>query len=84
MMIGARLLRKPPEGWQPPNWNRRVPRPSSASFTRNDAISTVPFYLLWGILFINVTAGIADVQLRPADVVRPRHGKHHRHHRHHG
>ena len=27
------------------------------SVTRNDAIRTVQFYLLWGILFINVTAG---------------------------
>jgi MFS family permease len=27
-------------------------------FTRNQAIKTVQFYLLWGILFINVTAGI--------------------------
>ena len=26
--------------------------------SRNDAVSTVQFYLLWGILFINVTAGI--------------------------
>ena len=28
------------------------------SVTRNQAIQTVQFYLLWGILFINVTAGI--------------------------
>jgi MFS family permease len=28
------------------------------SVTRNDAIQTVQFFLLWGILFINVTAGI--------------------------
>ena len=28
------------------------------SVSRNQAVSTVQFYLLWGILFINVTAGI--------------------------
>src|SRR5204862_4113438 len=28
------------------------------SVTRNDAIQTAQFFLLWGILFINVTAGI--------------------------
>jgi MFS family permease len=28
------------------------------SVTRNEAIQTTQFYLLWGILFINVTAGI--------------------------
>ena len=27
-------------------------------FTRNEALKTAQFYLLWGILFINVTAGI--------------------------
>ena len=31
---------------------------ADVSVTRNAAIRTVPFYLLWGILFINVTAGI--------------------------
>jgi MFS family permease len=61
MMIGARILRRPPHGWQPSGWT-----PSSKarhmiadrSVSRNQAIRTVPFYLLWGILFINVTAGI--------------------------
>ena len=28
------------------------------SVTRNEAIRTPQFFLLWGILFINVTAGI--------------------------
>src|SRR6202044_3040424 len=28
------------------------------SVTRNQALQTVQFYLLWGMLFINVTAGI--------------------------
>jgi MFS family permease len=28
------------------------------SFTRNEAVRTIQFFLLWGILFINVTAGI--------------------------
>src|SRR6476646_10539405 len=31
---------------------------STRSLSRNDAIRTAQFYLLWGILFINVTAGI--------------------------
>jgi MFS family permease len=61
MMIGARILRRPPEGWAPPGWTR--PAKSSQmitdrSVTRNQALQTVQFYLLWGMLFINVTAGI--------------------------
>ena len=61
MMIGALLLSRPPEGWKPEGWvppvrqNKMI---TSRQFTRNEAIQTVQFYLLWGILFINVTAGI--------------------------
>src|SRR5580658_3541408 len=61
MMIGARLIRRPPEGWQPEGWVPPVNRNkmiTNLQFTRNDALQTVQFYLLWGILFINVTAGI--------------------------
>ena len=31
---------------------------ATRSVSRNAALGTVQFYLLWGILFINVTAGI--------------------------
>src|SRR5215831_18453393 len=61
MLIGASILRRPPEGWAPAGW---VPPTKSKkmitdrSVSRNAAINTVQFYLLWGILFINVTAGI--------------------------
>jgi MFS family permease len=61
MMIGARLIRRPPEGWQPEGWIPPVNRNkmiTNLHFTRNEALQTVQFYLLWGILFINVTAGI--------------------------
>jgi MFS family permease len=61
MMIGARLIRRPPEGWRPEGWVPPVNRNkmiTNLQFTRNDALQTVQFYLLWGILFINVTAGI--------------------------
>jgi MFS family permease len=61
MLIGARFLRRPPEGWKPEGWipptdtNAMI---SNRSLTRNQALRRVQFYLLWGILFINVTAGI--------------------------
>jgi MFS family permease len=61
MMLGALLIRRPPEGWQPEGWTPPVIRSkmiTDAHFTRNEAIKTVQFYLLWGILFLNVTAGI--------------------------
>jgi len=61
MMIGARILRRPPAGWRPEGWTPPVNTNAmitDRSFTRNEAVRTVQFYLLWGILFINVTAGI--------------------------
>lgn len=61
MMTGARILRRPEPGWKPEGWtppteaNAMIAR---TSVTRNQAIRTVQFWLLWGMLFINVTAGI--------------------------
>jgi MFS family permease len=61
MLAGSRLLARPPAGWRPAGW---TPAPSTSamiadrSVTRNEAVRTVQFALLWGMLFINVTAGI--------------------------
>jgi MFS transporter, OFA family, oxalate/formate antiporter len=61
MLVGSRLLQRPPAGWKPAGWT--APATTTAmitdrSVTRNQAIQTPQFFLLWGILFINVTAGI--------------------------
>jgi hypothetical protein len=61
MLIGSRLLERPPAGWKPAGWTAPTARTAmitDRSVSRNDAIQTVQFCLLWGILFINVTAGI--------------------------
>jgi MFS family permease len=61
MMIGAAIIRRPPAGWKPQGWTPPVKVDkmiTDRNLTRNAAIGTVQFYLLWGILFINVTAGI--------------------------
>jgi MFS family permease len=61
MMIGARMIRRPPQGWRPEGWTppvRSNKMITHLNFRRNEALLTVQFYLLWGILFINVTAGI--------------------------
>ncbi len=61
MLAGSRLMVSPPPGWTPPGWTPpvRVHRLiSTRSVTRNEALRTPQFYLLWTILFINVTAGI--------------------------
>jgi MFS family permease len=61
MMGGALILRRPPEGWAPKGWIRTTKTRNlmaEHSLTRNQALKTPQFYLLWGMLFINVTAGI--------------------------
>ena len=58
MLLGARILRRPPEGWKPAGWVPTESTNTNISFTRNQALRTPQFYLLWGMLFINVTAGI--------------------------
>jgi len=61
MLIGSRLLERPPAGWRPAGWTPPAavnPMIAARSVSRNDALGTPQFYLLWGILFINVTAGI--------------------------
>jgi MFS family permease len=61
MLIGSRLMQSPPPGWKPAGWTgptKTHAMIATSSVTRNQAVSTTQFYLLWGILFINVTAGI--------------------------
>jgi MFS family permease len=61
MLIGSRLLQPPPPGWRPAGWTppvRTNAMIADRSVSRNQAIRTPQFFLLWGILFINVTAGI--------------------------
>ncbi len=61
MLVGSRFLERPPAGWKPEGWTPRATNRepiAERSLTRNEAIPTAQFFLLWGILFINVTAGI--------------------------
>ena len=65
MLVGSLLLRPPPSGWVPEGWTggvrttaQRAVMIATASVTRDAAIRTPQFLLLWGILFVNVTAGI--------------------------
>jgi len=61
MLAGSRLLRRPPAGWKPEGWTPPVktnPMIRNVSLTRNRALQQPQFYLLWAMLFINVTVGI--------------------------
>ncbi len=64
MMFGAFTVRVPYDGWKPANW---TPGPAKALVTTanvevNEAITTPPFWMLWVILCMNVTAGIGILE----------------------
>ncbi|HEX7169662.1 MAG TPA: OFA family MFS transporter, partial [Rubrobacter sp.] len=63
MMIGAFVVRLPAEGWQPegytpPTEEETGDLETTANVSANSAIRTPQFWLLWTVLFCNVTAGI--------------------------
>ena len=61
MMLGARIIRWPPNGFKPAGWTPSAvinPMIAKTSMNRNQALRTPQFYLLWGMLFLNVTAGV--------------------------
>ena len=61
MLIGAAIVRVPEPGWRPAGY---VPVASTKRLITDHhvevsaAVHTPQFYLLWGVLFLNVTAGI--------------------------
>jgi len=59
---GAWVLVEPPAGWAPAGWTPKVGGSSQVvGMTLNEAAGTKYFYLLWAMLFFNITAGIAII-----------------------
>jgi MFS transporter, OFA family, oxalate/formate antiporter len=61
VIIAAQFYCNPPQGWRPAGWEPRSAVSKAAStydFTVREAISTWQFWLLWAMLFLNVSAGI--------------------------
>jgi MFS family permease len=62
MMLGAFTIRVPAEDWKPAGWSPAAVRTAALRTTANvsaaNAIKTPQFWLLWVVLFCNVTAGI--------------------------
>jgi MFS family permease len=61
MTIGALAIRVPPADWRPAGWT--PPMTTSKMISKNhvdidQALKTPQFYLIWLVLFLNVTAGI--------------------------
>lgn len=67
MMTGAFIVRLPAEGWRPEGWT--PPREdethrlqTTADVSASSAIRTPQFWMLWIVLFCNVTAGIGILE----------------------
>jgi OFA family oxalate/formate antiporter-like MFS transporter len=59
--IASRFYANPPAGWRPAGWtpSGAVLRAASTyDFTVREAMRTLPFWTLWLMLFLNVSAGI--------------------------
>lgn len=68
MACGAIGFRVPPNGWRPKGWQPSEDQDSNAMITKghvhlNRAWKTKQFWLIWGVLFLNVTAGIAVISM---------------------
>ncbi|MEU0269261.1 OFA family MFS transporter [Nocardioides sp. NPDC006303] len=66
MSFGAATVRVPPEGWTPAGWDpasvKEKKLVTTASVSANNAIRTRSFWLVWIVLFCNVTAGIGILE----------------------
>ena len=65
MMLGAMAVKVPPDGWRPEGWTaptRQRTMISRGNVTATNAIKTPQFWLLWTVLFCNVTAGIGILE----------------------
>jgi len=68
MAIGAFGIRVAPAGWRPAGWSpptakRRDAMVSARSVHVNQAWKTPQFWLIWAVLCLNVTAGIAVISM---------------------
>lgn len=60
LLIAAQFLNNPPADWTPPQVaNQKAASPAAEAVELKTALSMPQFYILWLVLFINVTAGIA-------------------------
>jgi MFS family permease len=64
MLVGAFGYRVPPAGWRPEGWT--APDRANAMITQKhvylkDAHKTPQFWLIWGVLCLNVSAGIGVI-----------------------
>ena len=61
VVVAAQFYANPPQGWTLPGWQPKTAVSKAAGtydYTVKEAVATWQFYLLWAMLFLNVSAGI--------------------------
>lgn len=63
MILGALYIARPPEGWMPAGMKQQAEQGKQvtadlAQLTANEAIKTPRFWMLWIMMFVNISAGI--------------------------
>lgn len=64
MVLGASYLEKPPKGWLPKGMQKKTSSQvvkiteDLSELTANQAVKTARFWMLWVMMFINISAGI--------------------------
>ncbi|RSK27373.1 MFS transporter [Bacillus sp. HMF5848] len=65
MLSGASYITRPPEGWMPEgmkasaaNGKKQTKKADLSQLTANEAVKTKRFWLLWVMMFINISSGI--------------------------
>jgi MFS transporter, OFA family, oxalate/formate antiporter len=64
VVAGASVMQNPPAGWKPAGWEPSAKQQAALArkdYTLAEALSTWRWYVLWAILFLNVTAGISII-----------------------
>ncbi|MBM7663055.1 OFA family oxalate/formate antiporter-like MFS transporter [Bacillus mesophilus] len=68
MMIGASYIARPEEGWAPKGFNSKEAggtkiKADLSQLNANEAVKTKRFWLLWTMIFINVSSGIMIISV---------------------
>jgi OFA family oxalate/formate antiporter-like MFS transporter len=64
VVLGSSIMRNPPDGWRPAGWQpsaKQQEQLQARDYTLKEALSTWQWYVLWAMLFLNVTAGISII-----------------------
>jgi OFA family oxalate/formate antiporter-like MFS transporter len=64
VVLGASVMSNPPEGWLPKGWQpseKQQEQLQARNYTLKEALTTWQWYVLWAMLFLNVTAGISII-----------------------